>query len=274
MDLNKLINEIKNKKSFLCLGLDSDLSKIPTFLLKNNDPIFSFNKALVDCLHEFIVAIKINTAFYEENGSQGWSTLEKTINYINLKYPDLFTIADAKRGDIGNTSSKYAKAFFENLSFDSITVSPYMGSDSVEPFLKYKDKHTILLGLTSNNGSKDFQTFPSAKNSLFKEVLEKSKQWKGSDNLMYVIGATKSDHLKEIRSIIPDSFLLVPGIGAQGGSLKQTFENGANDNIGLLVNSSRSIIYAGSGNDYLDKSLDIAKIYQSEMENLLNTLDD
>lgn len=274
MDLNKLINEIKNKKSFLCLGLDSDLSKIPAFLLKNNDPIFSFNKALVDCLHEFIVAIKINTAFYEENGSQGWSTLEKTINYINLKYPDLFTIADAKRGDIGNTSDKYAKAFFENLSFDSVTVSPYMGSDSVEPFLKYKNKHTILLGLTSNNGSKDFQISSSYRNSLFRRVLEKSKKWKGSGNLMYVVGATKSDHLKEIRSIIPDSFLLVPGVGAQGGDLKETFENGVNKNIGLLINSSRSIIYAGNGDDYLDKSLQVVKAYQLEMNDLLNSLDD
>lgn len=274
MDLKNLTSEIKRKKTFLCLGLDSDLSKIPLFLLKEPDPIFSFNKGLIDSLNEIVVAIKINTAFYEVNGAKGWITLEKTINYINLKYPELFTIADAKRGDIGNTSDKYAQAFFENLSFDSVTVSPYMGFDSVEPFLKYKDKHTILLGLTSNNGSKDFQSFPSEKNSLFKQVLEKSQQWKGSENLMYVVGATKSDHLKEIRSIIPENFLLVPGIGAQGGSLKQTFENGANKNIGILVNSSRSIIYAGNGKDFLNKSLNIAKEYQSEMEDLLNFFDD
>ena len=201
MDLNNLVLEIKRKKSFLCLGLDSDLSKIPSHLLKESDPIFSFNKNLIDSLHEIIVAVKINTAFYEANGSNGWITLEKTINYINLKYPNLFTIADAKRGDIGNTSDKYAKAFFENLSFDSITVSPYMGSDSVEPFLKYKNKHTILLGLTSNNGSQDFQNFPNVENSLFKQVLKKSKDWKSSDRLMYVIGATKSYYLKEIRSL-------------------------------------------------------------------------
>tara|TARA_B100000780_G_scaffold184726_1_gene129678 strand:+ start:2360 stop:3184 length:825 start_codon:yes stop_codon:yes gene_type:complete len=274
MDLNTLITEIKKKKSFLCLGLDSDLSKIPSLLLKDPDPIFSFNKELIDSLNEIIVAIKINTAFYEVNGSKGWISLEKTINYINLKYPKIFTIADAKRGDIGNTSDKYAKAFFENLSFDSITVSPYMGSDSVEPFLNYKKKHTILLGLTSNNGSQDFQNFPNHENSLFKQVLKKSKDWKGSNRLMYVIGATKSDHLKEIRSIIPDSFLLVPGVGTQGGSLKETFENGANKDIGLLVNSSRAIIYAGNGDNYLKRSYDVAKSYQLEMKDMLNTLDD
>ena len=273
MNLNNLILEIKRKKTFLCLGLDSDLSKIPSFLLKESDPVFSFNKSLIDSLNEIIVAIKINTAFYEVNGSKGWITLEKTINYINLKYPKLFTIADAKRGDIGNTSDKYAKAFFENLSFDSITVSPFMGSDSVEPFLKYKDKYTILLGLTSNNGSKDFQTFPSEKNSLFKQVLEKSKQWKGSDNLMYVVGATKSDYLKDIRKIVPDSFLLIPGVGAQGGSLKETFENGANNNVGLLVNSSRSIIYASNKEDYLIEAFKVAAELQIEMKDLLVSYD-
>ena len=274
MDLKNLVLEIKRKKSFLCLGLDLDLSKIPSHLLKESDPIFSFNKHLIDSLNEIIVAVKINTAFYEANGSKGWITLENTINYINLKYPNLFTIADAKRGDIGNTSDKYAKAFFENLSFDSITVSPYMGSDSIEPFLKYKNKHTILLGLTSNNGSKDFQIFPNMENSLFKQVLKKSKDWISSDRLMYVVGATKSDYLKEIRSIIPNSFLLVPGVGTQGGSLKETFEKGANKDIGLLVNSSRSIIYAGKGDDYLQRSYDVAKSFQLEMKDLLNTLDD
>ena len=180
MDINDLVKEIKRKKSFLCLGLDSDISKIPSFLLDDPDPVFSFNKQMIDSLNEIITAVKINTAFYEENGSKGWITLEKTINYINSKYPKLFTIADAKRGDIGNTSNKYAKAFFETLSFDSITVSPYMGNDSVEPFLKYKNKHTILLGLTSNSGSRDFQFFSNNSSTLFKEVIKSSKQWKGS----------------------------------------------------------------------------------------------
>ena len=273
MDINDLVKEIKRKKSFLCLGLDSDISKIPSFLLDDPDPVFSFNKQMIDSLNEIITAVKINTAFYEENGSKGWITLEKTINYINSKYPKLFTIADAKRGDIGNTSNKYAKAFFETLSFDSITVSPYMGNDSVDPFLKYKNKHTILLGLTSNSGSRDFQFFSNNSSTLFKEVIKSSKQWKGSDNLMYVVGATKSDHINEIRAIVPNSFLLVPGVGFQGGSLKKTFENGANKKIGLLVNSSRSIIYAGKGSDFLEKSYAVAKSYQIEMEDLINTLD-
>ena len=274
MNLNNLVKEIKRKKSFLCLGLDSDISKIPSFLLKDPDPIFSFNKHMLDSLNELITAVKINTAFYEENGSKGWITLEKTINYINLKYPELFTIADAKRGDIGNTSNKYAKAFFETLSFDSITVSPYMGNDSVEPFLKYKNKHTILLALTSNNGSADFQLFSNNSSALYKEVIKRSKEWNGADNLMYVVGATKSDYINEIRAIVPNSFLLIPGIGFQGGNLRKTFENGANKKIGLLVNSSRSIIYAGKESDFLEKSYTVAKSYQTEMENLINNLND
>ena len=274
MNINDLVKEIKRKKSFLCLGLDTDISKIPSFLLSDPDPVFSFNKHMLDSLNELITAVKINTAFYEENGSKGWITLEKTINYINLKYPELFTIADAKRGDIGNTSNKYAKAFFETLSFDSITVSPYMGKDSVEPFLKYKNKHTVLLGLTSNNGSADFQLFSNNSSTLYKEVIEKSKEWEDSDKLMYVVGATKSDYIKEIRAIVPNSFLLVPGVGFQGGSLKKTFENGANKKIGILINSSRSIIYAGNEHDFLDKSYGVAKSYQIEMEGLINNLND
>jgi orotidine-5'-phosphate decarboxylase len=216
------------------------------------------------------VAVKINTAFYEAYGHKGWKTLERTIKYINKNYPDLFTIADAKRGDIGNTSDKYAKAFFSNMDFDSVTVSPYMGNDSVEPFLAYNNKHTILLALTSNKGSNDFQISSNQENNLFKKVLKISKQWKNSNNLMYVVGATKASFLKDIRSIVPNSFLLIPGIGAQGGDLKKTFKNGANKDIGLLVNSSRSIIYAGDGEDFIKCSYNEAHRLQQEMQILLN----
>ena len=225
MKTSFLRDQIVLKKSFLCLGLDSDLDKIPKHLLNESDPIFTFNKILLDSLNKLIVAVKINTAFYEAYGHKGWKTLERTIKYINKNYPDLFTIADAKRGDIGNTSDKYAKAFFSNMDFDSVTVSPYMGNDSVEPFLAYNNKHTILLALTSNKGSNDFQISSNQENNLFKKVLKISKQWKNSNNLMYVVGATKASFLKDIRSIVPNSFLLIPGIGAQGGDLKETFKN-------------------------------------------------
>lgn len=271
MDKAELIKQINIKKSFLCLGLDTDLEKIPQHLKNETDPAFSFNKKLIDELNKIIIAIKINTAFYESRGSEGWISLEKTIKYINSNYPEIFTIADAKRGDIGNTSDNYARAFFKNLNFDSITVSPYMGNDSIEPFLKYKDKHTILLSLTSNSGSDDFQFFKSDNNNLFEEVIVKSKNWEGSENLMYVVGATKSNYLKKIRKLVPDSFLLIPGVGAQGGNLKDTFINGANENVGILINSSRSIIYAGNGLDFSKKSYIVAKSYQSEMEKLLNS---
>lgn len=271
MDKAELIKQINIKKSFLCLGLDTDLEKIPQHLKNENDPAFSFNKKLIDELNKIIIAIKINTAFYESRGSEGWVSLEKTIKYINSNYPEIFTIADAKRGDIGNTSDNYARAFFKNLNFDSITVSPYMGNDSIEPFLKYKDKHTILLSLTSNTGSDDFQFFKSGNNNLFEEVIVKSKNWQGSENLMYVVGATKSNYLKKIRKLVPDSFLLIPGVGAQGGNLKDTFINGANEEVGILINSSRSIIYAGNGLDFSKKSYLVAKSYQSEMEKLLNS---
>jgi orotidine-5'-phosphate decarboxylase len=250
--------------------LDSDLHKIPKHLLNESDPIFTFNKILLDSLNKLIVAVKINTAFYEAYGHKGWKTLERTIKYINKNYPDLFTIADAKRGDIGNTSDKYAKAFFSNMDFDSVTVSPYMGNDSVEPFLAYNNKHTILLALTSNKGSNDFQISSNQENNLFKKVLKISKQWKNSNNLMYVVGATKASFLKDIRSIVPNSFLLIPGIGAQGGDLKKTFKNGANKDIGLLVNSSRSIIYAGDGEDFIKCSYNEAHRLQQEMQILLN----
>ena len=271
MDKAELIKQINIKKSFLCLGLDTDLEKIPQHLKNETDPAFSFNKKLIDELNKIIIAIKINTAFYESRGSEGWISLEKTIKYINSNYPEIFTIADAKRGDIGNTSDNYARAFFKNLNFDSITVSPYMGNDSIEPFLKYKDKHTILLTLTSNTGSDDFQFFKSDNNNLFEEVIVKSKNWEGSENLMYVVGATKSNYLKKIRKLVPDSFLLIPGVGAQGGNLKDTFINGANEEVGILINSSRSIIYAGNGLDFSKKSYLVAKSYQSEMEKLLNS---
>ena len=271
MDKAELIKQINIKKSFLCLGLDTDLEKIPQHLKNETDPVFSFNKKLIDELNKIIIAIKINTAFYESRGSEGWISLEKTIKYINSNYPEIFTIADAKRGDIGNTSDNYARAFFKNLNFDSITVSPYMGNDSIEPFLKYKDKHTILLTLTSNTGSDDFQFFKSDNNNLFEEVIVKSKNWEGSENLMYVVGATKSNYLKKIRKLVPDSFLLIPGVGAQGGNLKDTFINGANQKVGILINSSRSIIYAGNGLDFSKKSYLVAKSYQSEMEKLLKS---
>ena len=270
MKTSFLRDQIILKKSFLCLGLDSDLDKIPKHLLNESDPIFTFNKILLDSLNKLIVAVKINTAFYEAYGHKGWKTLERTIKYINKNYPDLFTIADAKRGDIGNTSDKYAKAFFSNMDFDSVTVSPYMGNDSVEPFLAYNNKHTILLALTSNKGSNDFQISSNQENNLFKKVLKISKQWKNSNNLMYVVGATKALFLKDIRSIVPNSFLLIPGIGAQGGDLKETFKNGANKDVGLLVNSSRSIIYAGDGEDFIKCSYNEAHRLQQEMQILLN----
>jgi len=270
MKTSFLRDQIVLKKSFLCLGLDSDLDKIPKHLLNESDPIFTFNKILLDSLNKLIVAVKINTAFYEAYGHKGWKTLERTIKYINKNYPDLFTIADAKRGDIGNTSDKYAKAFFSNMDFDSVTVSPYMGNDSVEPFLAYNNKHTILLALTSNKGSNDFQISSNQENNLFKKVLKISKQWKNSNNLMYVVGATKASFLKDIRSIVPNSFLLIPGIGAQGGDLKETFKNGVNKDVGLLVNSSRSIIYAGDGEDFIKCSYNEAHRLQQEMQILLN----
>lgn len=266
-----LIAQIKKKQSFLCIGLDVDLTKIPKHLLNTEDPIFEFNKAIIDATHHLAVAYKPNTAFYEAYGIKGWKSLEKTINYLNKKYPELFTIADAKRGDIGNTSTMYAKAFFEDLNFDSVTVAPYMGKDSVEPFLDFKNKFAILLALTSNEGAFDFQTLETDKTELYKQVLKTSKNWKNSDRLMYVIGATKADYFAEIRKIIPDSFLLVPGVGAQGGSLQEVCKYGLNKDIGLLINSSRGIIYASSENDFADRAVQEAKKLQLEMEQILMT---
>ncbi|MCK5401439.1 MAG: orotidine-5'-phosphate decarboxylase [Flavobacteriaceae bacterium] len=270
MTQDQLINQIQKKKSFLCIGLDVDLNKIPQHLLEGDDPIFEFNKAIIDATHHLCVAYKPNIAFYEAYGLKGWQALEKTIKYINENHPEIFTIADAKRGDIGNTSSRYAKAFFEDLAFDSLTVAPYMGKDSVEPFLAFEGKYTILLALTSNEGAFDFQTQKVNEKELYKHVLETSKTWKNSENLMYVVGATKTEHLAEIRQIIPDSFLLVPGVGVQGGNLQDVCKYGMNDNVGLLINSSRGIIYASNETDFAQAAAKKASELQQQMAEILN----
>lgn len=272
MTTQQLHEQILLKKSFLCIGLDVDVTKIPSYLLESEDPIFEFNKAIIDATHDLCVSYKPNTAFYEAYGIKGWKSLEKTINYINEKYPTIFTIADAKRGDIGNTSTMYAKAFFEDLNFDSVTVAPYMGKDSVEPFLAFQNKHTILLALTSNEGAFDFQTKSIDGKEVYKTVIETSKNWKNSHNLMYVVGATKAEYFAEIRKIIPDSFLLVPGVGAQGGNLQDVCNYGMNENVGLLINSSRGIIYASNGLDFAEKAREEALKIQLEMKELLRKL--
>ena len=269
MTTQQLTAQIKKKKSFLCIGLDVDLDKIPKHLLKEEDPIFAFNKAIIDATHHLCVAYKPNTAFYEAYGLKGWKALEKTIMYLNVKYPDLFTIADAKRGDIGNTSTMYAKAFFEDLAFDSVTVAPYMGKDSVEPFLAFENKHTIMLALTSNEGAFDFQTKTVDGKELYKHVIETSKSWNNSENLMYVVGATKAAYLADIRKIIPDSFLLVPGVGAQGGNLQEVCNYGMNDTVGLLINSSRGIIYASQNEYFAEAAAEKAKVLQEQMALIL-----
>ncbi len=269
MTTDQLILQIKSKKSFLCIGLDVDLTKIPQHFLQLEDPIFEFNKVIIDATHDLCVSYKPNTAFYEVYGINGWRSLQKTINYINEKYPEIFTIADAKRGDIGNTSAMYAKAFFEDLNFDSVTVAPYMGKDSVEPFLEFQNKHTIMLALTSNEGAFDFQMLETNGNQFYKQVLETSKKWKNSENLMYVVGATKAEYFAEIRKIVPDSFLLVPGVGAQGGNLQEVCRFGINSNIGLLINSSRGIIYASNQKNFVEKARAEASKIQQEMEIIL-----
>lgn len=272
MTTNQLTNQIKTKKSFLCIGLDVDLDKIPKHLLQLEDPIFEFNKAIIDATHDLCVSYKPNTAFYEAYGIKGWQSLQKTIKYLNDYYPEIFTIADAKRGDIGNTSTMSAKAFFEDFNFDSVTVAPYMGKDSVEPFLAFENKHTIMLALTSNEGAFDFQTLETKGKPLYQQILETSKTWKNSENLMYVVGATKAEYFAEIRKIIPDNFLLVPGIGAQGGNLLEVCEYGLNANIGLLINSSRAIIYASNKSDFAQKARAEALKIQQEMERILINL--
>ena len=273
MTTQQIIEQIRLKKSFLCIGLDVDLTKIPQHLLALEDPIFEFNKAIIDATHDLCVSYKPNTAFYEAYGIKGWQSLQKTINYINEKYPEIFTIADAKRGDIGNTSTMYAKAFLEDLNFDSVTVAPYMGKDSVEPFLAFQNKHTIMLALTSNEGAFDFQTKNVDGVELYKVVIETSKSWKNSENLMYVVGATKAEYFTEIRNLIPYSFLLVPGVGAQGGSLQEVSKYGMSENVGLLINSSRGIIYASNETDFAEKAREEALKMQQEMEVILNEKD-
>ncbi|MFN5148892.1 MAG: orotidine-5'-phosphate decarboxylase [Flavobacteriia bacterium] len=267
MTRQELIEQIRIKRSFLCVGLDTDLSKIPPFLLETEDPIFEFNKAIIDATKDYAVAYKPNSAFYECYGPQGWKSLQRTIDYIP---GNIFTIADAKRGDIGNTSTYYAKTFFEYLNCDAVTVAPYMGEDSVKPFLEFENKWVILLALTSNKGALDFQMIKDDNGEeLFKKVLKRSCEWGTPENLMFVVGATRAEGIGEVRKVVPDHFFLVPGVGAQGGSLKEVAEHGWNKDCGLLVNSSRGIIYASSGDDFAERAAVEAKKLQEEMEEIL-----
>jgi orotidine-5'-phosphate decarboxylase len=267
MTTTELYKQIQKKNSFLCIGLDSDINKIPKHLLKFSDPVFEFNRQIIDATHDLAISYKPNTAFYECRGSEGWESLEKTADYIKMKYPDIFLIADAKRGDIGNTSQMYADAFFRQMPFDAVTVAPYMGEDSVKPFLSYPGKFVILLALTSNSGTVDFQMLKTeeSKDCLYKIVLRKAKEWGSAENLMFVAGATKAEKLSEIREIVPEHFLLVPGVGVQGGSLKETVENGMNSSCGLIVNASRSIIFADDSKNFADSASKSAEEIQKEM---------
>ena len=270
MNREQLIAQIKKKKSFLCVGLDTDINKIPKHLLELEDPIFEFNKQIIDATMEFCVAYKPNIAFYESMGVSGWESLQKTLDYIP---ENIFTIADAKRGDIGNTSCMYARAFFENMNFDSVTVAPYMGVDSVTPFLAFEDKWAIVLALTSNKGGLDFQKINGGNGKpLFKQVVETSKNWGTDANMMYVVGATRAEQLSDIREIIPNHFLLIPGVGAQGGNLQDVAKYGMNADCGLLVNSSRGIIYAGNDVDFAEKAIVEAQKLQQEMAVILSDL--
>jgi orotidine-5'-phosphate decarboxylase len=284
MTRNELIESIKRKESFLCVGLDSDIEKIPPHLLALEDPVFAFNKAIIDATLPYTVAYKPNMAFYENRGVEGWKSLEKTIQYLNALQEKVFTIADAKRGDIGNTSRQYAKAFFETLNFDALTVAPYMGKDSVEPFFTYNNKWVVLLALTSNQGAFDFQFFQSNisatlekfgiklkddKRKLFEQVIIKAQEWGNPENLMFVVGATKAEMLKNIREIAPNHFLLVPGVGAQGGSLEEVAENGLNKDVGILVNSSRSIIFASKEENFAEVAKHKAQELQNQMSKIL-----
>ncbi len=277
MHRNTLIKQIKEKSSYLCVGLDTDITKIPKHLQQHKNGIVEFNKAIIDATKDYCVSYKINTAFYEANGSKGWNDMEETVNYIPNTH---FKIADAKRGDIGNTSSQYAKAFFETLQFDAITVAPYMGEDSIRPFLDYENKWTIVLGLTSNKGANDFEmkrliredTNQGSENEscfLYEKVLETVSKWGTKENLMFVVGATQATELANIRNYIPDNFLLVPGVGFQGGSLSETSKYGMTKDCGLLVNASRAIIYADSGENFATEAAEIASQYQAEMKGYL-----
>ncbi|MDG2503200.1 MAG: orotidine-5'-phosphate decarboxylase [Flavobacteriaceae bacterium] len=265
MTTEQLVEQIRKKQSFLCVGLDIDLDKIPTHLKKKDDPIFSFAKAIIDSTHEYAVAYKPNLAFFESYGVNGWQAFQKIMEYLNSNFPDHFTIADAKRGDIGNTAKRYAKAFFETYDSDAVTVAPYMGKDAVEPFLTFEGKHAILLALTSNSGAADFQFTDENNEKLFQKVLRTSLTWDNTDRLMYVVGATKAEALTSIRKLVPDSFLLVPGVGAQGGSLEEVARAGMNSQCGLLVNSSRGILYRSQTNDFDKAAAQEAGRLQREM---------
>ncbi|MEE0085127.1 MAG: orotidine-5'-phosphate decarboxylase [Paludibacteraceae bacterium] len=273
MTREELFENIKKKQSFLCVGLDTDVNKIPEFMFDKyeGDYIFEFNKQIIDATAKYCVAYKPNLAFYESLGLQGWDVLERTVDYIRSNYPDMFLIADAKRGDIGNTSAMYARTFFGAMDFDSVTVAPYMGEDSVSPFLTYEGKWVTLLALTSNKGTFDFQFMKDAEtgDTLYQKVLKTSKNWGNADNMMYVVGATKADMLSDIREIIPDNFLLVPGIGAQGGSLEEVVKHGMNSQCGLLVNSSRAIIYAANDETFAEAAAREAKKVQEQMAGFL-----
>ena len=269
MNKQQLIKQIQQKKSFLCVGLDTDINKIPQDLLSLEDPVFEFNKQIIDKTAAFAVAYKPNTAFYEVYGAKGWQSLERTIQYIKPNHPEIFIIADAKRGDIGNTSANYAKAFFNTLKTDALTVAPYMGKDSVEPFLGFEDKWVILLALTSNKGSQDFQYLSTGEQTLYKQVLQTATTWASSEKMMFVVGATHPEELGEIRKLLPDYFFLVPGVGAQGGDLQTVAQYGLNDECGLLVNSSRGIIYASNKFDFADRAAEEAQKLQQQMAALL-----
>lgn len=266
MNRQEIINTIRSKKSVLCVGLDTDLNKIPKYFFKEENPALAFNKAIIDATKDFAVAYKINTAFYEAQGLKGWETIEQTRAYIP---ENIFTIADAKRGDIGNTSEQYAKTFFETYPFNSVTVAPYMGEDSVKPFLQFPNKWTIVLGLTSNKGSHDFQLQTMGDEYLYEKVIKKVMTWGSEENLMFVTGATQGETLKQVRKICPNHFLLIPGVGAQGGDVATVCKNAMNDNAGILINVSRGIIYADNGENFLDKVYEAAKLYQQEMAEFL-----
>lgn len=269
MTRQQLVEQIKKKRSYLCVGLDTDITKIPKYLLSEPDPVFAFNKAIIDATKSFCVSYKINTAFYEAMGVKGWEAMEKTVHYIGDEH---FKIADAKRGDIGNTSDQYAKAFFETQPFDAVTVAPYMGEDSVKPFLQYPGKWAIVLGLTSNKGANDFELQQAGDGLLYEKVLTTVSQWGSPENLMFVVGATQADAFTNIRKLTPEHFYLVPGVGTQGGSLKEISEKAMNKDCGILVNASRAVIYASEGLDFAEKARKVSMSFQQEMASYMKIL--